>query len=44
MIEVSYLPAYSSDLNLDEYLSCDLKAGWHSGKPELNKEQLKQKT
>jgi transposase len=44
MIEVFYLPAYSPELNPDEYLNCDLKAGVHSGKPARNKEQLKQKT
>jgi diphthamide synthase subunit DPH2 len=33
MIEVYYLPAYSPELNPDEYLNCDLKAGVHSGKP-----------
>jgi len=44
MIKVFYLPAYSPELNPDEYLNCDLKAGVHSGKPARNKEQLKQKT
>lgn len=44
MIAVFYLPAYSPELNPDEYLNCDLKAGVHSGKPARNKEQLKQKT
>ena len=44
MIQVFYLPAYSPELNPDEYLNCDLKAGVHSGKPARNKEQLKQKT
>ena len=43
MIQVFYLPAYSPELNPDEYLNCDLKAGVHSGKPARNKEQLKQK-
>lgn len=33
-IEVFYLPAYSPELNTDEYLNCDLKAGVHSGQPE----------
>ena len=32
-IEVFYLPSYSPELNPDEYLNCDLKAGVHSGKP-----------
>lgn len=43
MIEVFYLPAYSPELNPDEYLNCDLKAGVHSGTPARNKDQLKQK-
>lgn len=43
MIQVFYLPAYSPELNPDEYLNCDLKAGVHSGKSARNKEQLKQK-
>ncbi|ANB03014.1 IS630 family transposase [Ectothiorhodospira sp. BSL-9] len=42
-IEVFYLPPYSHDLNPDEYLNCDIKAGVHSGPPARNKEQLKQK-
>jgi len=29
-IEAFYLPAYSPELNPDEYLNCDLKAGVHS--------------
>ena len=44
MIEVFYLPAYSPELNPDEYLNCDLKKGVHSGKPARNKQQLKEKT
>ena len=43
MIEVFYLPAYSPELNPDEYLNCDLKAGVHSGVPARNKKQLKAK-
>lgn len=43
MIEVFYLPAYSPELNPDEYLNCDLKAGVHSGVPVRNKAQLKAK-
>ena len=43
MIEVFYLPAYSPELNPDEYLNCDLKGGVHSGKPARNKEQLRKK-
>ncbi len=42
-IEVFYLPSYSPELNPDEYLNCDLKAGVHSGKPARNKDQLKKK-
>lgn len=42
-IEVFYLPSYSPELNPDEYLNCDLKAGVHSGKPARSKEQLKRK-
>ncbi len=42
-IEVFYLPAYSPELNPDEYLNCDLKQGVHSGKPARSKEQLKKK-
>ena len=42
-IEVFYLPSYSPELNPDEYLNCDLKAGVHSGKPARNKAQLKKK-
>ena len=42
-IELFYLPAYSPELNPDEYLNCDLKAGVHSGKPARTKEQLKRK-
>ena len=42
-IEVFYLPPYSPELNPDEYLNCDLKAGVHSKKPARNKKQLKAK-
>lgn len=42
-IEVFYLPAYSPELNPDEYLNCDLKAGVHSGQPARNKAQLRKK-
>ena len=42
-IEIFYLPPYSPELNPDEYLNCDLKAGVHSGKPARSKEQLKKK-
>ena len=40
-IEVYYLPAYSPDLNSDECLDCDLKAGIKAAPPARNKEQLK---
>lgn len=42
-IEVFYLPAYSPELNPDEYLNCDLKAGVHGGKPARSKKALKSK-
>lgn len=42
-IEVFYLPAYSPELNPDEYLNCDLKQGVHTGMPARSKEQLKSK-
>ena len=42
-IEVFYLPSYSPELNPDEYLNCDLKAGLHSGVPARNKKQLTRK-
>jgi len=42
-IEVFYLPSYSPELNPDEYLNCDLKAGVHSGVPARNKKQLGRK-
>jgi transposase len=42
-IEVFYLPAYSPELNPDEYLDCDLKAGIHSKRPSRNQKQLKAK-
>lgn len=42
-IEVFYLPSYSPELNPDEYLNCDLKAGVHSGTPARTREHLKKK-
>ncbi|WP_041598816.1 transposase [Hahella chejuensis] len=42
-IEVFYLSAYSPELNPDEYLNCDLKAGVHGGKPARKKGDLKKK-
>lgn len=42
-IEVFFLPSYSPELNPDEYLNCDLKAGVHSGPPARSREQLTSK-
>ncbi len=42
-IEVFHLPSYSPELNPDELLNCDLKAGVHSGAPARNEKQLKKK-
>ena len=42
-IEVFFLPSYSPELNPDEYLNCDLKAGVHFKTPARTKEQLKNK-
>jgi transposase len=42
-IEVFYLPAYSPELNPDEYLNCDLKAGVHSGDAPKDAETLKKR-
>ncbi len=42
-IEVFFLPSYSPELNPDEYLNCDLKAGVHSGVPAKTRGQLKKK-
>jgi transposase len=42
-IAVFYLPAYSPDLNPDEYLNCDLKAGIRSASPSRSKADLKGK-
>ncbi len=43
-IEVFYLPSYSPEMNPDEYLNCDLKAGVHSGPPARAEGDLKRKT
>jgi len=43
-IEVFYLPSYSPEMNPDEYLNCDLKAGVHSRPPTRAKGELKRKT
>ena len=40
LIEVFFLPAYSPELNPDEYLNCDLKAQVHGGKPPKNRDEL----
>jgi len=42
-IEVFFLPSYSPELNPDEYLNCDLKAGVHSGVPARTKSKLKKR-
>ena len=42
-IEVFFLPAYSPELNPDEYLNCDLKAGVHSKPPARDARQLAKK-
>ena len=42
-IELFFLPAYSPELNPDEYLNCDLKAGIHSKSPARDKESLTNK-
>ncbi len=42
-IELFFLPSYSPELNPDEYLNCDLKAGVHSGVPARAKNQLAKK-
>ena len=42
-VDIIKLPPYSPELNPDEYLNCDLKAGVHSGVPARTKNQLKQK-
>ena len=39
-IELFFLPAYSPELNPDEYLNCDLKAQVHGGKPAKNRDEL----
>jgi len=39
-IEIFYLPSYSPELNPDEYLNCDLKAGVHSRPPSRNQKDL----
>ncbi len=41
MIDGLYLLAYSPELNLNEFLNCDLKKGIPSGRPERNKKAIK---
>lgn len=42
-IELFFLPSYSPELNPDEYLNCDLKAGVHSKTPARDFKGLKKK-
>ncbi len=42
-IEIFHLPSYSPELNPDELLNCDLKAGVHSSAPARNEKRLKMK-
>ena len=44
IIEVFFLPAYSPDLNPDEYLNNCLKSSVHSGLPARTENDLKKKT
>lgn len=41
-IEWVYLPPYSPQLNLAEYLNCDVKQGVHSKPPTRNQQPLQQ--
>jgi len=43
-ITVFYLPAYSPEVNPDEYLNSDLKTRVHSGVPAVTESDLKHKT
>lgn len=43
-LEVFFLPAYSPELNPDEYLNCDLKSMVHSGPAARTVEDLKKQT
>ena len=40
-IKLFFLPAYSPELNPDEYLNCDLKGGLSNTPAPKNKKQLK---
>lgn len=42
-IEVFYLPSFSLELNPDEYLNCDLKAGIRISSPARNQKSLQRK-
>lgn len=42
-IEVYYLPAYTPEMNPDEYLNCDLKQGIRASSPARNQKQLERK-
>ncbi|WP_409523339.1 IS630 family transposase [Nitrincola sp. MINF-07-Sa-05] len=43
-LEVFFLPAYSPELNPDEYLNCDLKGMVHSGPAPRTVDELKNRT
>ncbi len=43
-LEVFFLPAYSPELNPDEYLNCDLKSMLHSGEAFCSVNDLKKRT
>ena len=42
-IELFFLPAYSPELNLDEYLNCDLKALVYGAKSAKSRDELESK-
>ena len=42
-LRLFWLPSYSPELNPDEYLNCDLKAGVHSKPPARSQDELKKK-
>ncbi|WP_340613377.1 transposase [Xenorhabdus thailandensis] len=43
-LEVFYLPAYSPELNSDEYLNCDIKGMIHNGPAMRSVEEIKKRT
>ena len=43
LIEVYYLPAYTPEMNPDEYLNCDLKQGIRASSPARTQAQLQKK-